>query len=64
MGLGAASAPGQTEIDDGGGDGMPEWDDDDLAAMQAEPMVRPLQCKHWTASCRLAGCCGYNTSSV
>ncbi len=21
-------------------DGMPEWDDDDLIAMQAEPMVR------------------------
>ena len=43
MGLGAASAPGQTEIDDAGGDGMPEWDDDDLAAMQAEPMVSSLQ---------------------
>ncbi len=39
MGSGSAPGPGQDGFGGDGSDGMPEWDDDDLVAMQAEPMV-------------------------
>ena len=39
MGSGSAPVPGQDGFGGDGDDGMPEWDDDDLVAMQAEPMV-------------------------
>ncbi|DBA86052.1 TPA: hypothetical protein ACH3X1_005576 [Trebouxia sp. C0004] len=38
MGSGSAPVPGQDGFGGDGDDGMPEWDDDDLVAMQAEPM--------------------------
>ena len=40
MGSGSAPVPGQDGFGGDGDDGMPEWDDDDLVAMQAEPMVK------------------------
>ena len=36
-----AAEPGLDAEDD---DGMPDWDDDDLIAMQAEPMVLQTIC--------------------
>ena len=39
MGSGSAPVPGQDGVGGDGDGGMPEWDDDDLVAMQAEPMV-------------------------
>ena len=36
-----AAEPGIGAEDD---DGMPDWDDDDLVAMQAEPMVLQIIC--------------------
>ncbi|KAA6424388.1 MAG: chromosome segregation in meiosis 3-like [Trebouxia sp. A1-2] len=38
MGSGSAPVPGQDGVGGDGDDDMPEWDDDDLVAMQAEPM--------------------------
>ncbi|KAL0052378.1 hypothetical protein WJX82_001174 [Trebouxia sp. C0006] len=38
MGSGSAPVPGQDGFGGDGDDGMPEWNDDDLVAMQAEPM--------------------------
>ncbi len=57
MGSGSAPVPGQDGFGGDGGDGMPEWDDDDLVAMQAEPMVTSychctLQCANITARAR------------
>ena len=34
---------GDQDLQQTGNDDMPDWDDDDLAAMQAEPMVTDLK---------------------
>ena len=39
MGAGSGALPGQNAPEGSEDAGMPEWDDDDLVAMQAEPMV-------------------------
>ena len=57
MGSGSAPVPGQDGFGGDGDDGMPERDDDDLEAMQAEPMVTSychctLQCANITARAR------------
>ena len=55
MGSGSAPVPGQDGFGGDGDDGMPEWDDDDLVAMQAEPMVTSschCKCANITAGAR------------
>lgn len=43
-GMGAPSdGRGDQDLQQTGNDDMPDWDDDDLAAMQAEPMVTDLK---------------------
>lgn len=49
MGSGSAPVPGQDGVGGDGDDDMPEWDDDDLVAMQAEPMVT----FHWPNACNV-----------
>ncbi len=50
MGSGSAPVLGQDGFGGDGSDDMPEWDDDDLLAMQAEPMVT----SHWPCTLQRA----------